>query len=34
VQPLALVAHGAHQTIRRLTSTLGPSGSPKTSTAA
>jgi hypothetical protein len=34
VQPLALVAHGAHQAIRRLTSTLGPAGSPKTATAA
>jgi len=34
VQPLALVAHGAHQAIRRLTSTLRPAGSLKTATAA
>jgi len=34
VQPLALVARGAHQAIRRLTSTLAPAGSPKTATAA
>ena len=34
VQPLALVAHGAHPAIRRLTSTLAPADSPKTGTAA
>src|SRR5215471_1783145 len=34
VAPLALLAHGTHQAIRRLTSTLGPAGSPKTATAA
>jgi hypothetical protein len=34
VQPLALVAHGARQAIQRLTSTLAPADSPKTTTAA
>ena len=34
VQPLALIARGAHQAIRQLTSTLRPAGSPKTTTAA
>ena len=34
VQPLGLVAHGAHPAIRRLTGTLAPAGRPKTTTAA
>jgi proteasome lid subunit RPN8/RPN11 len=34
VEPLALVARGAHQAIRQLTSALAPAGSPKTATAA
>ena len=34
VAPRALVARGAHQAIRQLTSTLRPAGSPKTTTAA
>jgi len=34
VEPLALVARGAPQVIRRLASTLAPAGSPKTATAA
>jgi len=34
VEPLALVARGAHQALRRLTSTLAPAGRPKTATAA
>ena len=34
VEPLALVAHGAHQAIGQLTSTLAPAGRPNTATAA
>ena len=34
VEPLALVARGAHQAIRQLTSTLAPARRPKTATAA
>ena len=34
VTPLALVARGAHQAIRQLTSTLAPAGRPDTAPAA
>jgi len=34
VEPLALVARGAHQAIRQLTSTLAAARRPKTATAA
>ena len=34
VEPLALVARGAHRAIRQLTSTLAPASIPKAATAA